>query len=114
MPLSYNLLIAGITLGLASSLHCVAMCGGIVSSLSLGIPSDQSSSMATAPWLVASYNLGRIVSYALAGLILGGVTNVSIEAFNSPKAFQYLQLLAAMTLLTTALQMVGWLPTCAG
>ena len=51
--------------GLLGGTHCVAMCGGIVGALSLGGP-------ARVP-LVLAYNAGRIVSYGVAGLVVGGI-----------------------------------------
>jgi sulfite exporter TauE/SafE len=69
--------------GLAGSVHCVGMCGGIVSAFSV-------TSAARAPFPVAvvtrdaapsadgvlgvlAYNAGRIASYATAGAIAGGI-----------------------------------------
>ena len=51
-------------LGLASSLHCVGMCGGIV----LAMNSSRSKKMVVHTTL---YHLGRIGTYALLGLIFG-------------------------------------------
>lgn len=66
--------------GLVGSVHCAAMCGGIVSALSLaparvarfpvpvhtvGVPRASLAS-------IAAYNTGRIASYSLAGALAGG------------------------------------------
>ena len=55
-------------LGLFGSLHCVGMCGPIA----LALPLDRSST-----WTKTSgallYNIGRISTYAILGLILGGI-----------------------------------------
>lgn len=51
--------------GLSSGVHCVGMCGGIVSALSLGGPSRFS--------LHLAYNLGRIASYTFAGFLVGAL-----------------------------------------
>ncbi|MDM8564197.1 sulfite exporter TauE/SafE family protein [Candidatus Halobeggiatoa sp. HSG11] len=52
--------------GLLSAAHCIGMCGGIVGALTLTIPNNQSL------WLyLFSYNLGRISSYTIAGLVVG-------------------------------------------
>ncbi len=55
-------------LGLVSSLHCVSMCGPIVLSYSLPLGSKRFSSQAAAH---ISYNIGRIITYALLGAIAG-------------------------------------------
>ena len=54
--------------GLAGSIHCVGMCGGIVGALS-----SSASMPATALTRVLAYNTGRIASYMLAGAIAGGL-----------------------------------------
>lgn len=54
--------------GLAGSIHCVGMCGGIVGALS-----SSASTPATALTRVLAYNTGRIGSYMLAGAIAGGL-----------------------------------------
>lgn len=57
---------AAILIGLLGTTHCLAMCGGIASSLSL---SDQKPNGAFTR--LFAYNLGRISSYMLAGFLLG-------------------------------------------
>ena len=53
-------------LGLVGSLHCVGMCGPIAIALPLGL-SSRSALFLSRIW----YNLGRIVTYSLLGLIAG-------------------------------------------
>jgi len=57
-------------IGLLGGVHCAGMCGGIVSALSLQMPGAV---VRAAPaWtLHLAYNLGRIVSYAIAGALMG-------------------------------------------
>ncbi|MEC5218314.1 sulfite exporter TauE/SafE [Actimicrobium sp. GrIS 1.19] len=71
-------------IGLLGSVHCVGMCGGIVGALSVAAPrarpfpvavmtaASERSEPAERLWRVASYNAGRIGSYAIAGAIVGG------------------------------------------
>lgn len=71
--------------GLLGSVHCIGMCGGIVSAFSVagrrpfpvpvrGGAMALSTGVALEDALrVASYNSGRLASYALAGAIAGGV-----------------------------------------
>ena len=65
----FNIIIA-FNLGLFSTLHCLGMCGGIVTALSLGIPQNKIISRAG---IVLSYNLGRILSYTIAGALAGAI-----------------------------------------
>jgi sulfite exporter TauE/SafE len=52
--------------GLLGGTHCAGMCGGIVAAVSLQLPGDKTQF----PFHLA-YNLGRIASYAVAGLLAG-------------------------------------------
>lgn len=54
--------------GLLGGVHCVGMCGGIVTALSFATPNAKPS----LPMLLG-YNSGRLLSYALAGAIAGAV-----------------------------------------
>lgn len=58
-------------IGLLGGTHCIGMCGGIVSALSVNTPGG------ARPWpLHLAYNLGRISSYTLAGALLGALGGV--------------------------------------
>ena len=64
--------------GLAGSVHCAGMCGGIVGAFSVGAPAPARRVIPIAragqqAGHVLAYNAGRIVSYALAGAIAGGL-----------------------------------------
>lgn len=65
-------------IGLLTSLHCVAMCGGI--NLSQCVPQDtavsnnRKSTAILAPSLL--YNFGRVISYTVIGGIVGGIGSV--------------------------------------
>ncbi|MFL6672683.1 MAG: sulfite exporter TauE/SafE family protein [Massilia sp.] len=68
--------------GLSGSVHCVGMCGGIVGALS-AMPAGAGPRPAfpvpvrtagAARLNVAAYNAGRILSYAAAGALAGGLT----------------------------------------
>ena len=73
-------------IGLLGGVHCVGMCGGIVSAFSVASPkrafpvpvSNGSGALAQAAVFddavrVVAYNAGRIGSYAIAGAIAGGI-----------------------------------------
>jgi sulfite exporter TauE/SafE len=74
-------------IGLLGSAHCVGMCGGIVGAFSIAsaptsrLPvsvvvasqADASIGVLDRTLRVASYNLGRIFSYVLAGAMVGGI-----------------------------------------
>jgi len=70
MPADSSLLTAFLV-GLLGGVHCIGMCGGIVTALSLGSPKQRGGE---AHWrFLLAYNLARITSYSVAGALLGGV-----------------------------------------
>ncbi|MCF5523248.1 hypothetical protein GIV67_25900 [Pseudomonas syringae] len=62
------LLLSALMLGLLGGGHCLGMCGGLMGALTLAIPKEQRSRRFR---LLLVYNLGRICSYTLAGLLSG-------------------------------------------
>lgn len=61
---------AALLIGLLGAGHCIAMCGGVAAAFSMAIPATQR----RWHWLyLLSYNAGRIISYSLAGALVGGV-----------------------------------------
>jgi sulfite exporter TauE/SafE len=68
-------LLALFLVGLLGGTHCVGMCGGIVGALSMGhTPGAPGASFP----LHLAYNFGRILSYTLAGAIVGALGSASL------------------------------------
>lgn len=65
-------LLTALLAGLLGGGHCIGMCGGIVSALSFALPPSRRHPARIAA-LMLSYNIGRISSYILAGLLVGGL-----------------------------------------
>ncbi|CAG0981570.1 hypothetical protein MTYP_01791 [Methylophilaceae bacterium] len=61
-------LIAAFLVGLLGGGHCIGMCGGIVGAVTMTLPGDRPKF----PFLIG-YNIGRIGSYTLAGVMAGAV-----------------------------------------
>lgn len=79
--------------GLLGGTHCVGMCGGIVGALSMGGPPRIS--------LHLAYNLGRILSYGIAGALVGALGAGSMAL--SEQLFLRLLLLVFANLMLVAL-----------
>lgn len=87
------------TVGLLTSLHCVAMCGGI--NLAQSAASAQAGRRVSAANL--QYNLGRLISYTVVGGIVGAVGSV----FRLSAAAQAaIQLVAAAFMVLMALNLL--------
>ena len=96
---------AALLLGLAASGHCLVMCGGISSAL--GIATGRGASGRPLPRLLVGYQLGRVTSYSLAGLLLGGVFGSLIGWMDADNVRLGLRVLAAGALLLGALVAFG-------
>ena len=58
-------------IGFLGSTHCIGMCGGIISTLTISLPKNISSRTTKLMPYLLLYNVGRITSYAVAGAIAG-------------------------------------------
>ena len=76
--------ITAVLIGLLGSSHCIGMCGGIVGALNGGISQFGKSSGANLLPYHLAYNLGRISSYTLVGLLAGFVGSTLMELGISP------------------------------
>ncbi|MDX1367196.1 sulfite exporter TauE/SafE family protein [Pseudomonas sp.] len=101
MPELAPQLLSALILGLLGGGHCLGMCGGLMGALTLAIPAEQ---RAQRFQLLLSYNLGRILSYATAGLLLG---MAGWALANSPAAM-LLRVVAALLLIAMGLYLAGW------
>jgi len=95
------LLSSALVLGLLGGGHCLGMCGGLMGALTLAIPPEQRGRRLR---LLMAYNLGRILSYACAGLLLG---LAGWALANSPAAMA-LRVVAALLLIAMGLYLAGW------
>ena len=101
----------GLTLGLASSLHCAGMCGPIgCTFMMMGpAPSDR-----TAVALrLGLLQTGRISAYALAGLAFGVFGAGLYGQFNFTAAHGAMQVIAAMVIIWIGLTTAGLVPSLA-
>ena len=87
--------------GLLGAGHCIGMCGGIASALGLAL-SDRT----TCPraYLLFGYNLGRILSYALAGSVMGWLAS----SFSEGGDFPVLRVLAGLMMILLGFYLAGW------
>ena len=95
------LLVSAVILGLLGGGHCLGMCGGLMGALTLAIPAEQRSRRFR---LLLAYNLGRILSYTCAGLLIG---MAGWAVANSP-AVMVLRVIAALLLIAMGLYLAGW------
>jgi hypothetical protein len=98
-------LMAAFVLGLAASGHCVAMCGGV--SGALGLATARSAGNRPRATLLIGYQVGRVVSYAIAGGLAGGMLGFVVGWIDVDALRSVLHALAAAALVVAALVAFG-------
>lgn len=93
--------VAAFLIGLAGSVHCFGMCGGIVSAFNYAIPSGHHSIYYT-----ISYNVGRILSYCIAGAVTALLGK--LVSHQAQFGIVILQSLSAFFLFLMACYIGGW------
>lgn len=96
---------AALLLGFAASGHCLAMCGGI--SAALGIATAKRTDGRPRASLLVAYQVGRMLSYALAGGLVGGVLGFVVGWLDIDAVRTTLRALSALALLAAALVAFG-------
>ena len=98
--------ITAFLLGLFSTVHCLAMCGSVIGALTLSLPIEIRENQRKMLPYVFNYNLGRILSYAVAGAIVG--------LLSSPLAnfggHYVLRALSIVVMVAMGLYLAGWFP----
>jgi sulfite exporter TauE/SafE len=92
-PLSLS---AAFVVGMAGSVHCLAMCGGI--SGALGMRASGAATPRRAATLTACYQVGRLTSYTLAGAIVGACSGVMQGMFDLNRVALVARILAGLVL----------------
>ncbi len=104
------ILIISFNLGLFSTVHCVGMCGGILTAMMFASPEAGQKNKLKVFNRSLAYNFGRISSYSIAGLF-SGLLGLQIAGLSqSLNAHLILQSIAALVLIGLALNILGVLP----
>jgi len=96
---------AALLLGLAAGGHCLLMCGGITAAL--GLATAKTAAGNPRPTLLAAYQLGRVASYSLAGLLFGGLMGALIAVLDVEAVRLALRTLSAAAMMLAALVVIG-------
>jgi sulfite exporter TauE/SafE len=98
------------TMGLFSSMHCIGMCGSIIGTLTLSLsPEIRNQKKRLFPF-VFNYNLGRIISYTVAGALAGVIEALVTMPMGEISGHRLLQLLSAAIMTGAGLYIAGWFP----
>lgn len=100
-------------IGLFSALHCVGMCGSIIGSLTLSLQPEIQQNRSRLISYSLLYSIGRILSYMLAGLLVGAVGESIDRLFNLTEGLNLLRIGAALLIIFIGLHIGGWFPQLA-
>lgn len=101
-------LAAAFLVGLFGSTHCAGMCGGIVGALTLGLPETVRGRIMHMLPFVLLYNIGRIASYAVAGLLVAGIGSLIVDIVDIKAVRFYVALVAGGFMIILGLYIAGW------
>jgi len=105
-PLSAS---AAFVVGMAGSVHCLAMCGGI--SGALGMRSRRVAGPSAAAMHAVTYQIGRLSSYTLAGAIVGASGATLQAMFDLDRIALAARIMAGLVLICMALGVLfNWRP----
>ncbi len=92
-------IVSAFVLGLMGSLHCIGMCGGIITSLSMATTDSPSK------WLkTLNFQVGRIASYSMFGFCAGWV-GLQVKEFS---AIPILKIISSILLILMGLYLAKW------
>lgn len=96
-------LAAAFAIGFLGSLHCVGMCGGLVTAMTM--------TRANIWWPgVISYQIGRLTTYVALGAIAGLIGGAFAHSDSLSGAQSALSIFAGGLIIILALHIAGWLP----
>lgn len=105
-------LVAAFMVGLLGSTHCIGMCGGIVGALTMSLPeTTRQSPLKLLPYLL-SYNSGRLISYSLAGLLVGLLSSSLSDVFQLGR-FPIGGIVGGLFMVALGIYIGGWFQTMA-
>ncbi len=97
-------LVGALLVGLMGAGHCIGMCGGLVGALSANLPKQQSgNALVNQLGYLLSYNSGRVLSYSLAGALVGASTSALGLLFDADLYLLVLRLFAGVMMIITGL-----------
>lgn len=99
-----TLLLTALVTGFLSGTHCIGMCGGISAAFSFALPAHARKGWRILAWQLA-YNMGRISTYTLLGLIVGLLAHTVLGSWvQSP----WPRVIAGIFMIFLGLYLAGW------
>ncbi len=94
--------------GLLGGVHCAGMCGGIVGALTFSLDEQKRQQPKIIMPFLLAYNSGRLLSYSIAGSLLGGISMLATNLIAIQGFQTVLQTIAALMMLALGFYLAGW------
>lgn len=101
-------LLGALLLGLLGSGHCAGMCGGIGTALVSALPNARRESALRRFGFTVAYNVGRVGSYVIAGVIASQLGVMLLQAIGHDRAHALSGLLSGLVFIALGLYLTGW------
>lgn len=105
--LGYSHYATAFVVGLLGGVHCMGMCGGIVSALTFSLPAAKRQQLTNLMPMLLAYNTGRIGGYMLAGALAGGVGGAILTLGSLEQLRHILQWISALFMIALGLYLAG-------
>jgi len=103
--------ISALLIGMLGGTHCVGMCGGIVTALTIGLSNQKRNDGRRFFIFQLSYNIGRILTYTITGALVASIGAVSEHYGFGMQVRKILTLTAASVMIFLGLYLTGWWKT---
>ena len=103
-----DVLISVFLMGLLGGVHCLGMCGGVVAMLTAGLDPQVRSNPNKVALFHLNYNLGRILSYILMGVVFGLLGAVLAQTLQMSSFDKVLRIFSGVLMIMVGLYIGGW------
>ena len=97
-------------IGLASTLHCFGMCGGLVGAMTMSLKPSIREQPAQLGLFTFAYNIGRITSYVIAGFLIGWFGLALRSLLMPEEGIAVLRLISSLLIIAMGFYIAGLLP----
>jgi sulfite exporter TauE/SafE len=103
-----DILISVFLMGLLGGAHCLGMCGGVVGMLTAGLGPEIRSNPKKVALFHLNYNIGRILSYILMGLVFGLLGAILAQTLQMSLFDKVLRVFSGVLMIMVGLYIGGW------
>jgi len=103
-----DILVSVFLMGLLGGVHCLGMCGGVVAMLTAGLDPQVRSNPSKVALFHLNYNLGRILSYILMGVVFGLLGAVLAQTLQMSSFDKALRIFSGVLMIMVGLYIGGW------